>query len=240
MRGLCFVALCALLVLAAACAEGGASKKVANRDLKGEVEQIFKDNPDIVLNVLKEHSEAVLEIVRDGAIQEQRRQMRAQWQEELANPKKPVIDPDRPIRGKRGAPVTLVEYSDFQCPYCGQAAETVKQLMQKYPGTVRMVFKHLPLPRHEYALLAAKYFEAVARQDQDKAWQFHDALFANPEALSANGEQRLKEVAGQLHLDMELLAEDVASEVVLKRIEQDKEEAASFEFRGRPSSWSTG
>lgn len=87
------------------------------------------------------------------------------------------------IRGKKDAPITLVEYSDFECPFCGRFAPTVEQVLEKYPDDVRIVYRHFPLRSiHPQAAPAAVASECAA--EQGKFWEFHDALFANQSGLS--------------------------------------------------------
>ncbi len=87
------------------------------------------------------------------------------------------------IRGNKNAKVTLVEFSDFQCPYCGQFNPTVEQVRKDYPDTVRIVFKHYPLTSiHPMAQKAAEAAECAG--DQNKFWEMHDKLFANQTSLS--------------------------------------------------------
>ena len=79
-------------------------------------------------------------------------------EEEFKNPKKPEIGDNRVIFGTKGAPITIVEYSDFQCPYCSKGYNTIKEVMAEYKGKVQVIYKHLPLDFHPEALPAAKYF----------------------------------------------------------------------------------
>jgi protein-disulfide isomerase len=88
-----------------------------------------------------------------------------------------------PARGPASAPVTIVEYSDFECPYCGRASATVAEVLKKYPTQVRLVFHHFPLPIHRSAQLAAK--AATCAGEQGKFWEMHDMLFLNQSKLTA-------------------------------------------------------
>src|SRR5262245_49083768 len=106
-----------------------------------QIRETLKKNPDILLDVLKENKKAVFEIVESAAQEEQQR--RQQEQEEAAkkeledsfkNPKKPEITDKTRIRGNKDAKYTLVEYSDFQCPYCARGYQTVETLRKKYGG----------------------------------------------------------------------------------------------------------
>jgi protein-disulfide isomerase len=100
---------------------------------------------------------------------------------------------DAPSFGPKDAKVTIVEFSDFQCPYCGKAAEVVEKLRAKYSDRVRFVFRQFPLPMHPEAKVASQ--AALAAHEQGKFWQYHDLLFKNMRALDrASLEKYAKEV----------------------------------------------
>ncbi len=115
----------------------------------------------------------------------------------LLEPPRLAVDPgDGPARGPKGAPVTIVEFSDFQCPYCVRAAPTVERIREVYGDRVRFVYRDMPLPMHP---LAAKAAEAGAcAADQGKFWEMHDRLFAASGKLEV---AELKGYAGELGLD---------------------------------------
>ena len=81
--------------------------------------------------------------------------------------------------GDEKAPITIAEFSDFQCPYCAQASKRMKKVVEKYKGKVNMVYKHFPLGFHPFANPAAVHFEAIAMEDHGKARKFHDLIFDN-------------------------------------------------------------
>jgi protein-disulfide isomerase len=89
-----------------------------------------------------------------------------------------------PSRGPKNAPVTIVEWSDFQCPFCGRVEPTLKQVMDQYPGKVRIVWKNQPLPFHPNAMPAAEAAMAAYEQGNDKFWALHDKFFENQTALA--------------------------------------------------------
>ena len=89
-----------------------------------------------------------------------------------------------PMRGPADAPVTIVEFSDFQCPYCTRGANTVEEIMKKYDGDVRFVFKHFPLDFHKWAKAASIAAHCAGNQNDDAFWKLHDAYFANQRALT--------------------------------------------------------
>ena len=90
----------------------------------------------------------------------------------------------KPIRGNADAVVTIVEFSDFQCPYCARGAETVEQLLEKYPNDVKFVFMHYPLGFHPWARPAAIATECAANQSDDYFWLLHDKYFEDQKALN--------------------------------------------------------
>jgi protein-disulfide isomerase len=100
-------------------------------------------------------------------------------------------------RGNVSAPITIVEYSDFQCPFCKRVQPTLDQLLKDYNGKIKLYYKHFPLNQiHPYAQKAAEASECAA--DQGKFWEYHDKLFENQNALDI---QSLKKYAAELGLD---------------------------------------
>jgi len=142
---------------------------------------------------------------------------------------------DSPVRGAADAPVTIVEFSDFQCPYCGRVGPTLERLLEEYPGQVRVVYKHLPLSFHEHALPAAK--AAVAAGRQGKFWEMHDALFASQRQL---GEEKYRELAEELGLDVEQFERDYKSEEVAMEVAQDMNQARKLGVTGTPGFFVNG
>jgi protein-disulfide isomerase len=88
-----------------------------------------------------------------------------------------------PSAGNPGAPVTIIEFSDFECPFCRQAQPVLKRMMERWPGKVRLVFKHFPLEQHRHAMQAARV--AVCASLQDRFWAVHDRIFASTELNQA-------------------------------------------------------
>ncbi len=150
------------------------------------------------------------------------------------NPLVAEIRSDEAIRGKKGAPLTLIEYSDFECPFCTRGYNTVRELLKKYDGKIQFVYKHLPLSFHRQALIAAQYYEAIRIQSHEKAFQFHDQLFYQQKQLASSGEKLLKKIAKNVGADMDKLKKDANSKEVLDRIEADQKEAAKFGMQGTP------
>jgi ankyrin repeat protein/predicted DsbA family dithiol-disulfide isomerase len=146
----------------------------------------------------------------------------------------PVIDTNRIVRGNPKAPITIFEYTDFQCPYCRYGAVTVDEVMARYEGQVRLILKQLPLPLlHPMAMSCARYFEAISMQSADKAWAFYDRIFLDQRAL-ADGEPYLQKVASDLGVDMKQLEQDLRSPGIQGRIVADLKESERYKFDGVP------
>jgi protein-disulfide isomerase len=120
-----------------------------------------------------------------------------------------------PTRGNPDAPVVIVEFSEFQCPYCARGANTVTELLQKYPNDVKFVFKHFPLDFHNWAKPAAIASHCAAQQNADAFWKLHDEYFKNQRAINAgNVLEKSKEYLQDTGVDMALwstCAEDTTS-----------------------------
>jgi Na+/H+ antiporter NhaA len=135
------------------------------------------------------------------------------------------------IRGPLDAPVTLVEYGDYECPHCGRAAPGVRELLDSFDGKVRFVFRHLPLPDvHPNAALAAQAAEAAGAQDA--FWPMHDLLFARQDALHVAD---LIRYAAELGLDAERFEEDLRSGRFASRVAHDVNTAEEAGVAGTPT-----
>jgi protein-disulfide isomerase len=142
---------------------------------------------------------------------------------------------DAPAFGPAYPKVTIVEWSDFQCPYCGRALPTVERLRDLYGKDVRLVFRNLPLPMHPNARIAAQ--AAMAAHAQGKFWPMHDKLFANQSALDRPS---LERTAEQIGLDMKRFRTDFDSAAVDARIEADMAAASAAGVRATPSFFVNG
>lgn len=205
------------------------------------LKKAIEKDPSIVFVAIEKDPEKFIEVVNVAAQNAQKRSQEKAAEDEtkkrddeFKNPLKAEVEEGRVIFGKADAPITIIEYSDFQCPYCARGYQTVKQVEKEYGDKVRVVFKHLPLDFHPRALPAAKYFEALARQGHDKAEKFHDAMFENQGKLTSDGEKYMNEVAKKLGADMKKLEKDLKDETLMKRIQADQEEAAKYNFTGTP------
>lgn len=150
----------------------------------------------------------------------------------------PIIDLTDPIdtevdhiRGPADEILTLVEYGDFECPHCGQAESTIRQLLVEFGGELRFVFRHLPLTDvHPNAQLAAEAAEAAGAQG--RFWEMHDLLFVHQDALTYDD---LLGYAGQLQLDVEAFERDLSVRRHARRIARDTASASENRVAGTPT-----
>ncbi|MFN8389147.1 MAG: thioredoxin domain-containing protein [Bdellovibrionota bacterium] len=142
---------------------------------------------------------------------------------------------DSPVRGEPSAKVTIVEFSDFQCPFCQRGSVVMEDVLKEYPKDVKVVFKNLPLPFHDKAKPAAK--AALAAGKQGKFWEMHDLLFKNQASL---GEDFFVKAAGDLQLDVNKFKADMASPEVAKKIDEDTAQAQKLGVNGTPGFFVNG
>jgi protein-disulfide isomerase len=143
----------------------------------------------------------------------------------------------RPQKGLDTALVTIVEYSDFECPYCRKVLPSLTQVQEKHGDNVRVVFRQQPLPMHKQAVPAA--LAALAAHQQGKFWEMHDALFAKAESRSLN-EETYVALAQQLQLDVDKFNADRKSPALQEIIAGDQKIAAQFGAGGTPAFFVNG
>jgi NhaA family Na+:H+ antiporter len=140
------------------------------------------------------------------------------------------------LSGPADAPLQLVEYGDFQCPYCGEAYWDVKRIQDDFGDKLAFVFREFPLPQsHRYALGAAAAAEAAARQG--RFWAMHDRLFEHQQALAP---EDLRDHAAALGLDLAQFATDLTSDAVARRIEADIRSGTASGVPGTPAFFVNG
>jgi protein-disulfide isomerase len=140
-----------------------------------------------------------------------------------------------PSKGPEDAPVKIAVFTDFQCPYCAKLAEMIDQVVEKYPETVRVVFKNYPIRSHQYAEKAA--LAALAADRQGKFWEFHDLLFADYRNLD---DEKVREYARELNLDMEKFESDWSDPRLSAQIQTDTRQGSQAGVRGTPTVFING
>lgn len=167
--------------------------------------QVSPQLEEQVLQIIRNHPEVILESVQayEQKQQAQLQQVRQAFLKALETNPKAVIR-QSPTTGASDSNIVLVEFSDFQCPYCAEAHKTIKQFMAKHGNEVTLVYKHFPLTSiHPEAMPAAKASWAAGQQG--KFWEYHDALFSQQDKL---GEEFYLATAKNLNLDLEKFNRD--------------------------------
>ena len=127
-----------------------------------------------------------------------------------------LIRADSHAIGSAQAKVTVVEFSDFQCPACKAAEPTVEEILNKYQDKIKFVYREFPLPSHEFGLIAAQAAEVAGLQN--KFWEYHDKLFEKSPDLSRDN---LFSLAKDLGLDMDKFTKDLDSDTVKQKVQDD-------------------
>ncbi len=199
---------------------GADNSKIITQELEAEV-----------LEIIRSHPEVVWESLQTYLAQQQQREQQAQQvalQEITSNPEKAIAS--SPTTGSQEQKIVLLEFSDFQCPYCGKATETVKDFMNLHGDEVTLAYKHYPLTSiHPQAMAAAKASWAANRQG--KFWEYHDGLFAQQKKL---GEEFYLALAEELNLDLEQFNRDRRSDGASQGIQQDIQMAETLGIKGTP------
>ncbi len=224
--------VCALAVgLLAACAP-----------TKSQIQDLLEKNPDILVGAIQKHPNQIMEALQKAAMASQQQQQQKAEQEEqtrmdneFKHPLEPTLPKDRAYFGPEDAPITIVEYTDFQCPFCQRAYQTLQQVEKAYPGKIRLLYKSFPLTNiHEYAMDAAKRFEAIALQNKAAAYKYYDDVFQHRDELLKDGTKFLDRAAKQAGANVAKMKKDMDGKVVSDRIKADTSEAEKFGFTGTP------
>jgi len=142
---------------------------------------------------------------------------------------------DAPTKGSKQPKVTIIAFSEFQCPFCSRVNPTLEQLVKDYGNDVAVSFRHNPLPFHNNAMIASMAAEAA--RDQGKFWEMHDKLFANQQALDR---PNLEKYAQEVGLDMGKFKAALDKEKGKERIKRDMDDATKFGARGTPNFFING
>jgi len=146
-----------------------------------------------------------------------------------------VSEDDDPWAGGENADVVIIEFSDFECPYCERGAETIGQLLDEYGNDIKVVFRDFPLSFHANAHAAAEAAECA--EEQDMFWEMHDMIFANQADLSNTA---LKGFATELGLDTEEFNECLDSGAMSAEVDADFAAGASYGVQGTPAFFING
>jgi len=186
---------------------------------------------EIVKEVIKENPKLIFDSVNDYIKLQREEKEAEQFESSFKNRIRDIaVSEKNPVKGNKDAQIAIIEYSDFQCPYCSKAIETIEQVLKEYPEKVKLIFKHNPLEFHKQALPAAK--ASLAAYKQGKFWEYHDLLFKNSSNMN---EEMLIQFAKDLKLDLEKFNTDRKSPEIEEQIKAEQAEAEKHGLKGTPS-----
>jgi protein-disulfide isomerase len=220
---------------------GGLFLGLAGCASESQIQSTLEKHPEILFSAIEKNPEKFMEVVQKANMVAQRKMQEdaekeetARLENEMKNPLKPEWTAGRATEGTKGAPIQIVEYSDFQCPFCGKGYATLQEVLKNYQGKVEFMFKNLPLPMHPMAMPAAKRFTAITLQDPAKAYKFHNEVFQNQRRLTSDGEKFLDEVAKKVGANVAQMKKDMEGDKVKSIIDADMAEAEKFGISGTP------
>lgn len=200
---------------------------------KEEIRQILIKNPQLIFDALEGHEEQLYDLLQLGLEKKKKSRIREGRLEQLKNPKIPALHPDRPVWGNPTGKIQIVVFSDFQSASCAKAEKTIQKILQTNPG-IGYRYRHNPLGLHKMSLPAARYYEALALQDQGKAKKLNSLLLQNRIAIKKYGTAKLDELASACGADMAQLKKTLNSPQINARINADIKEARKFGFTASP------
>lgn len=207
------------LLLAVPAAALAAEPAPGTQQLEEIVKRVIRENPKLLYDTITQYH-------RELQVRQRQQQLESSFNNRIAD--QPA--PHNPVKGPENAVVTIITYTDFECPYCARGAQTVEEILALYPETTRLVFKNLPLNSHENAIPAAR--AALAAHRQGKFWGYHDLLFQNSGQLS---DERLVALAGELGLDVARFDRDRHSDEIAAEVEADRKQAAAHNIGSTPT-----
>ncbi|HLO48587.1 MAG TPA: thioredoxin domain-containing protein [Kamptonema sp.] len=214
------LALCLSLMSCSPSAQSANNTQQSDSKLKEQVLQIIRENPEVILESVQAYQQQ-----KQSELQSARQSFLEQVK---TNPKSAIAD--SPTTGSPSQKIVLLEFSDFQCPFCSRAHNTVNQFMAKHQDKVTLAFKHFPLIKiHPQAMPAAK--AAWAAQQQGKFWEYHNALFEQQQQLS---EELYGAIANKLNLNLDKFNSDRNSPAATAAIEKDIQIAQTLGIDGTP------
>ncbi|WP_027178630.1 DsbA family protein [Maridesulfovibrio bastinii] len=217
--------LCFLILL------GGCASKTT---VRSQVEDVLKENPQLIFEVLEQNNVQLLEIVERGIDKREKQARKMQFEKELNNPFKPKLDLARLELGNPDAPVTVVEYSDFLCPYCSKANSMINAMVKNHPDKYRLFYKHLPL--HKNSRKIAMIYEAIASIDHGKAFKFKNYVFSHQAKFrEKNIDMALSQAVLETGIDSKALQQSLTSKELSSIVRQDVAEADSFGLDATPT-----
>jgi protein-disulfide isomerase len=231
-------------------ARGISTEELVNQAVDAKVDAPSQEAIDAFYEArkgqIRQPKEAVEERIGQFLTQQQRQTVLAELVAELKSKygfesyleplRVPVEDAGFPARGPKSAPVTIVEFSDFECPYCSRVVPTLEQIVETYGDRVRLVFRQFPLNNiHPNAQKAAE--ASLCADDQGKFWEMHNLMFKEQKSLEL---EQLKEKAARLELDVEAFNECIDSSKYAEAVMSDQEAGSRIGVSGTPALFING
>lgn len=206
-----------------------------------EVQKVYDDNKARISVPLDQIKPQIVNFIRKQKVAKNRQELLARLRSE--NSLKVMLEPPRfqvsadgtAAVGPKDAPVTIVEFSDFQCPFCRKVEDTLSEVRKKFSDKVRLVYRDFPLPMHQNAPKAA--VAARCAEEQGKFWPYHDILFANQTKLDVAS---LKANAATLKLNTKQFDECLDRDKYAEAIKKDMAEGTTVGVRGTPAFFING
>lgn len=206
-----------------------------------QIEQLYEQHKGQINQPLDKVKPLLVSYLRDHQTQQRREQVLARLRKNAAlkirlePPRFEVAAGGYPWLGPRNAPVTIVEFSDFQCPFCERAERSLQAVRSKYAGKLRLVYRNFPLPIHPNAQKAAEAGWCAA--EQNKFWQFHDAMFADQSKLDVSD---LKGLAARLGCDTKKFSHCLDQAKYAAAVKKDAAEGERLGVDGTPTFFING
>ena len=207
---------------------------VVDQTFEPRLRKALRNNPTLVAEAVQGADVQVLGILEQAAAKRRQQEVRAQREAELKTRLRPTTPAERLLVGSAEAPITIVEFSDFQCPYCSRMADELAKAMVALGPQAKLYYKHYPLRQHKTAAMAAAIFEALRIQSRTAAEAFYKSAFRVQDRLDELGEAGLKAMAKATGVDMAKLEEDLRGPVVAQHLQDDAKEFASMNFDSVP------
>lgn len=189
------------------------SQAMTEEQVKLIIDNYVEENPDKILEELQTYMEKT-------QVEETMKARNAVFNS---------VDELTAIKGAKDAPISIMVFSDFECPFCQRVNPTLESMLKRYDGKVRVIFKHLPLPSHANAAEAS--VASLAALKQNKFWEYHDEIFKHQQSLNS---ARFIEMAETLKLDMDKFKADLKSKELAAKVAEDMAQAQSLGIRGTP------
>jgi hypothetical protein len=206
--------------------------EISEKDFSASIEKYLQS--DAGVSKIGSALERYFQKKQQDSAKQQEDQAKADLEEQFKSPVKIDIGKS-PVKGPANAKVTIVEFSDFQCPYCKRGRDVMDEMLKAYPNDVKVTFKHFPLGFHKEAEPSAR--ASWAAQQQGKFWEYHDILFNNQDKLGADF---YLATARELKLDENKFKADMNSEAAAKQVKEDNEVGAKNGIQGTPGFFVNG